>query len=128
VRFVTASAKTRLGRAGEGVARAYLERKGLVFVEGNWRCRAGELDLVMREADVLVFVEVKTRHGEDVGRAEESITPAQARRILASAEWFHAAHADLSELIWRVDLVAVTLDSRGAVRRITHWPNALVSG
>jgi uncharacterized protein (TIGR00252 family) len=92
---MTATARSRLGKSGEELARRYLERKGFDFVAANWRCRAGELDLVMRDGDTLVFVEVKTRHGEAAGR---------------------------------VDLVAVTLDGRGAVERVTHWPDAVVTG
>ncbi|MEA2531959.1 MAG: putative endonuclease [Thermomicrobiales bacterium] len=125
---MSATPRTRLGRSGEGLARAYLERQGFVFLAANWRCRLGELDLVMRDGDDLVFVEVKTRHGDEAGRAEEGISAAQAQRILASAEWFLSEHQDLESSIWRVDLVAVTLDGNGAVARLTHWPDAVVTG
>lgn len=125
---MTATPRARLGRSGESVARAFLERKGLVFLAANWRCRAGELDLVMRDGVVLVFVEVKTRHGEGAGRAEEGITPAQGRRIMATAEWFLAEHEELDVPVWRVDLVAVTLDRTGRVERLTHWEDAVVTG
>jgi putative endonuclease len=125
---VTATSRTRLGQSGEGIARRYLEREGFVFVASNWRCRAGELDLVMRDGDALVFVEVKTRHGEDAGRAEEGISLAKGRRIFAAAEWFLGEHEDLQSAVWRVDLVAITLDERGAVERLTHWPDAVVTG
>jgi putative endonuclease len=110
------------------LARRYLERKGFVFVAANWHCRAGELDLVMREGEALVFVEVKTRHGEDAGRAEESISIAKGQRILAAAEWFLGEHHELQASVWRVDLVAITLDKRGTVERVTHWSDAVVTG
>jgi putative endonuclease len=100
----------------------------MVFVAANWRCRAGELDLVMRDGGDLVFVEVKTRHGEGVGRAEEGISFAQGRRILAAAEWFLAEHQEIEAAPWRVDLVAVTLDRNGSVARLTHWSDAVVTG
>jgi putative endonuclease len=125
---VTATPRTRLGQSGEGLARRHLERKGYVFVAANWRCRAGELDLVMRDGDALVFVEVKTRHGEGAGRAEEGISYAKGQRILAAAEWFVAEHPVLEPAFWRVDLVAITLDRRGAVERVTHWTDAVVTG
>jgi putative endonuclease len=125
---VTATPRTRLGQRGEGLARRFLERKGFVFVASNWRCRAGELDLVMRDGDALVFVEVKTRHGENAGRAEEGISFAKGQRILAAAEWFLGEHDDLQAAAWRVDLVAITLDGRGAVERLTHWSDAVVTG
>jgi putative endonuclease len=117
-----------LGRSGEDLARSYLETLGYVFVTANWRTRSGELDLVMRERDVLVFVEVKTRRGEAAGRAEEGISPAQARRILQTAEMFVMNHSDVQISAWRVDLVAVTFERGANPARITHWQDALVTG
>lgn len=125
---MTLTLRTQLGRGGEGHARRHLEAHGYVFVAANWRCRVGELDLVMRDGDEVVFVEVKTRRGEATGRAEDAITRAQARRLLAAAEWFLAEHRELDGCIWRVDLVAITLDPRGAVQRLTHAENAVLSG
>jgi putative endonuclease len=120
--------RRRLGTAGEGHARRYLEAKGYAFITGGWSRPVGELDLVMRDGDELVFVEVKTRHGEAMGRAEEAIAPAQGRRLLATAEWFLAEHPTLADLIWRIDLVAITLDQDGTVARLTQSVNAVVTG
>ena len=120
--------RRRLGDQGEGHARRYLEARGYAFVTANWRCPAGELDLVMRDGDEIVFVEVKTRHGERMGRAEEAISAAQGRRLLAAGEWFLAETAAPADAIWRVDLVAITLDGTGAVRRLTHVVNAVTVG
>ena len=120
--------RRRLGTLGEAHARRYLAARGYQFITANWRCAAGELDLVMRDGDEVVCVEVKTRRGEGAGRAEEAISPAQGRRLLAAAEWFLTERPELGDLIWRIDLVAITLDARGAVSRVTHWPNAVTSG
>jgi len=120
--------RRRLGSQGEGHARRYLEGRGYRLLAANWHCAAGELDLVMRDGDEIVGVEVKTRRGEGAGRAEEAISPAQRRRLLAAAEWFLAEHPEWDDLIWRIDLVAITLDAGGAVRRVTHLPNAVVTG
>jgi putative endonuclease len=120
--------KQAFGRGGEDLARTYLEGLGYCFVAANWRTRSGELDLVMRDQDVLVFVEVKTRRGEGAGRAEEGISPAQARRILTTAELFVMKYQDLQISAWRVDLVAVTFERGSAPARITHWPDAVVTG
>ncbi|MDQ3696353.1 MAG: YraN family protein [Chloroflexota bacterium] len=117
--------RRRLGSQGEGHARRYLERRGYRLLAANWHCAAGELDLVMRDGDEIVGVEVKTRRGEGAGRAEEAISPAQRRRLLAAAEWFLAEHPEWDDLIWRIDLVAITLDAGGAVRRVTHLPNVV---
>lgn len=123
-----ATARRQLGTRGEGHARRYLEACGYQFVTANWRCAAGELDLVMRDGDELVFVEVKTRRGEPMGSAEEAVTAAQAKRLLLAGEWFLAGQTALADAIWRIDLVAITLDQTNAVRRLTHIVNAVSVG
>lgn len=122
------TARRELGDRGEERARRYLEERGYAFVAANWRCAAGELDLVMRDGEEAVFVEVKTRHGEGMGRAEEAITTVKGRRLLAAAEWFLAERPELAEVIWRVDLVAITLDRAGGIDRLTHVINAVNAG
>ncbi len=119
------TARQKLGAAGENLARRRLEHLGYVPLATNWRCPSGELDLVMRDGEVVVFVEVKTRHGEAFGAAENALTPAQTRRLLRSAELFLAAHAELENLFWRVDLVAITLSTTGQIARFNHLVNAV---
>ena len=125
---MTQSARQELGAAGELLARRHLERRGYRFVAANWRRPYGELDLIMRDGDVLVFVEVKTRSGERLGTAEESLTAAQARRLLRGAQTFLAEREDLASLFWRVDFVAITLAPTGALSRLTHIVDAVRSG
>jgi putative endonuclease len=124
---VTQTTRQMLGAAGEQVARRHLEQRGYQFVAANWRRPYGELDLIMRDGDVLVFVEVKTRSGERLVTAEESLTWAQARRLLRGAQTFLAEREDLAGLFWRIDLVAITLASTGAVSRLTHIVDAVHS-
>jgi putative endonuclease len=121
---VTRTARQELGSAGEKLARRHLERQGYTFIEANWRRPYGELDLIMRDGDVLVFVEVKTRHGERLGTAEESVTYAQSARLLRAAQSFVAGR-DLTDQFWRIDLVAVTLAPTGNVSRLTHIVDAV---
>jgi putative endonuclease len=125
---VTLTERTRFGRAGETIARTHLERLGLQFVEANWHCRAGELDLVMTSGKLLVFVEVKTRRSELAGAAEESLTAKQTARILKAAEWYVAEHPNFADHIWRIDLIAITIAKNGAVVRFSHYENAIVAG
>ncbi len=124
-----AEARTRpeLGPFGEELARRHLEAKGYRFVERNWRCRSGEIDLVMTEHDELVFVEVKARRGERSGRAEEAVSPAKVRRLLATGEWYLAEHPEHEERLWRCDLVAITIQPVGPAT-IDHYINAIVEG
>lgn len=76
------------GRLWERTARTHLERHGLALVEANFACRAGEIDLVMRERDTLVFVEVRQRAGRQHGGAAASITPAKIRRLVRAAQTY----------------------------------------
>ncbi|MDF2760533.1 MAG: hypothetical protein K0S99_3168 [Thermomicrobiales bacterium] len=125
---MTQTTRQVLGTAGEQLARRHLEQRGYRFVAANWRRPYGELDLIMRDGDVLVFVEVKTRSSERLVTAEESLTPAQARRLLRGAQYFLAEREELANLFWRIDLIAITLTPTGAVSRLTHIVDAVRSG
>lgn len=76
------------GRAAEDLAARYLEGQGLAIVERNWRCRAGEIDLVARDGATLVFVEVRLRTSAAFGGAPASIDAHKQRRILAAARQY----------------------------------------
>lgn len=118
----------RRGRQGEILAVQELLRLGLKLVETNWRCPFGELDAVMWSGDELVFVEVKTRVGSSRGSAEESLVAAKAQKLAVAAEWYLSEHPDLGDPIWRIDLVAITLNRNGEVARMTHIANAVIFG
>jgi putative endonuclease len=80
------SAKQEQGRHWEQQALAYLQDKGLRLVEANFRCKGGEIDLVMRHGAELVFVEVRQRAGAGHGGAAASITHAKIRRLVRAAQ------------------------------------------
>jgi putative endonuclease len=82
------SGKQEQGQRWEQVARDYLERRGLRLVEANFRCKGGEIDLVMRDGDELVFVEVRQRADRRHGGAAASITPAKLRRLARAAQYY----------------------------------------
>ncbi len=119
-----ANARKKLGQWGESVAAHHLEAKGYQIVERNWRCRQGEIDLVARAGAELVFVEVKTRRGRDMGMPEEALTPHKSRKLLELGQIYVARH-DL-DVDWRIDLVAVELDKAGKLLRCEHIPNAVL--
>ena len=116
-----------LGTAGEGHARRWLESRGFQFVAQGWRSAGDELDLVMWDGDELAFVEVKTRRGEQAGRAAESVSGRQASALVRAATAYVAAELPPgAEPIWRIDLVAITLDGSGRVARLDHYANAII--
>jgi putative endonuclease len=82
----TPTEKQRLGKLGEDAALAHLARHGLVLVKRNFRCKGGEIDLIMRDGGALVFVEVRQRAGASHGGAAASVTWAKQRRLTLAAQ------------------------------------------
>ena len=80
------TAKQLIGQSGEDDALAYLQQQDLVLVERNFLCKGGEIDLVMQDRDVLVFIEVRKRADKQHGGAAASITPAKQRRLIVAAQ------------------------------------------
>lgn len=97
---------TQRGALAEDRALAYLQRQGLAVVVRNYRCKGGEIDLVMRTGDgTLVFVEVRQRRGRGFGGAAQSVTPAKQRRLLHAAAHYLATLDDVPPC--RMDVVAM---------------------
>ena len=111
----------RLGRLGERVARRHLQRLGLKFLTANFRSPRGEIDLVFRDADCLVFVEVKTRSSEDWERPAAAVD-ARKRRLLSLTALDYLRLLDHPEIKIRFDIVEVLLTDDG-VREVRHLPH-----
>jgi putative endonuclease len=111
----------RRGRLGERVARQHLCRLGLKFLAANVRSARGELDLVFRDQDCLVFVEVKTRSSEDWTRPAAAVN-AEKRRRLSRAAFDYLARLNYPPVKLRFDVVEVLLED-GAVSQVRHLPN-----
>ncbi len=93
------------GTAAEDLACRYLEACGLTLVTRNFRCRVGELDLIMRDGEHLVFVEVRSRRHTRYGTPAESVTRTKQQRLLrAAALYLQRQHLDLP---CRFDVVAI---------------------
>jgi len=117
-----------LGAWGEAHAARQLEAGGYAIVARGWRCRFGEIDLIASQGDALVFVEVRTRRGSARGSAEESITPAKARRLAVLANAY-LAERERSGAPWpgpyRIDVIAITLDRAGSIEKFNHIESAI---
>lgn len=118
--------KRGLGATGERLALSHLRALGYELVEANWRCRQGELDLVLRREGVLVFVEVKTRRGDALGTPEESVTRRKQGRLASLALSWLADHPEAGEdPEWRIDVVGVHLSPSGQLLGINHVEDAV---
>ncbi len=96
------------GNNAESLAEKHLINQGLVAIESNYRCKAGEIDLLMQDVDTLVFIEVRYRSNPFFGTAAESITPRKIRRIRKTAEHFLLTHRQYTHLFMRFDVIAIS--------------------
>jgi len=119
--------RIRVGKAGEIAARAYLEELGYTIVEVNYRCPIGEIDIVTRDRDTIVLVEVRTKTSRSYGSPEESINAEKARRLRRLALYYLQSKKQI-ETSSRIDLMAVILSKETLeVRNIRHI-KAILSG
>jgi putative endonuclease len=118
--------RLRLGQFGERLAVAHLESKGYDILARNFRCRDGEIDIIAQSNGCLVFVEVRTRRGDAMGSAAESLTPRKGARIAAAADAYCDANPASAEER-RIDVIAVDLTPRGRLLRLDHIENAFSS-
>jgi putative endonuclease len=113
--------KLLLGKEGERLAERFLEKKGYRLLERNYRCTAGELDLVVLDRRVIVFVEVKTRRGHGFGTPFEAVEFRKQRKIIQAAQFF-LAEKGLQQRDARFDVVGVSWVGREPV--VEHIENA----
>jgi putative endonuclease len=126
--------RQQLGAAGETLAVKALEEAGLTVLARNWRCAAGEIDIVAQEdapdysvggarTSWLVLVEVRTRRGAHFGTAQQSITPRKAAKLREVAAHYVQSIGWTGP--WRIDVVAVQMDEAGRLIEIEHLRSAV---
>ncbi len=118
-----AYSKQRLGRWGEEKAAAYLMNNGFTIIEKNYRCEHGEIDLVAKKGNSLIFVEVKTRSGKYFGFPEEAVNEAKQSHLIASAQAYLQEKIE-GEINWRIDVIAIVKSERKE-SEIEHFENAV---
>ncbi len=102
------STRKELGDQGEQQALVFLQQQGLILLERNYRCAGGEIDLVMREGDVLVLVEVRLRHSDSHGGAAASVTASKQRHLISAASKLLQQRPAYRRYRLRFDLVALS--------------------
>ena len=118
-----AKQKLSLGRWGEETAANYLADRGYEIIARNLRTEYGELDLIARQGNQLVFVEVKARSSTEFGHPEEAVTSAKQQHLADAAETYLQAHPEIQSE-WRVDVISI-LRRPPAAPEIVHFENAL---
>ena len=109
--------KRNLGRQGEQAAEQFLRARGYVLVARNYRCSFGEIDLVVRDRDTLVFVEVRTQSGPTFGSPLESVTQRKQRQIAKAAQHYVVRHRIENQAL-RFDVIGISWNT--ATPEIVH--------
>ena len=112
----------RRGRLGEKAAKRYLKKAGLKYLTSNFKTQRGEIDLIFRDNECLVFVEVKTRSSEDWVRPAAAVDAGKKRR-LSRVALSYLRKLDNRQVKFRFDIVEV-LWGEGQAREVRHLPNA----
>jgi putative endonuclease len=107
-----AKIKQQFGQKSEQLAITYLKRQGYAIVETNWQCPFGEIDIVARKDDTLVFVEVRARHSHNTEAAFASINNRKRARLQATAQSYLHSH-NLDTMLWRIDVIAIAMPRYG---------------
>ena len=100
----------RLGEAGEKYACQYLQRNGYEILQANFRCKIGEIDLIARDNDTLVFIEVKTRSGNRYGLPQAAVTRRKKHKLRKTAQLYLLQQGlDLHACLLRFDCIAIVM-------------------
>lgn len=116
--------RLRLGREAESLAAALLESKGLTIVARNWRRPEGEIDLVADHAGACVFIEVRSRTGDELGHPLETIGGKKRARVIRAARLYLNAVEVRAPAGFRFDVVGVTFHDDGRPPTVEHVENA----
>ena len=100
-------ARQSLGRSGENLAASELEARGYAIVARRYRTEHGEIDIIARDGETLVFVEVRRKSSDECGTAAESVTPAKQRRVVRMAVEYLWLHGLYDRCPVRFDVVAI---------------------
>ncbi|MCP4652038.1 MAG: YraN family protein [Candidatus Omnitrophica bacterium] len=110
-----------IGRKGEALAKKYLQKKGYRVIEQNHRTKYSEIDLIARHKGVLVFIEVRTKVGDQFGTPEESFNRKKINKLIWNAKAYITWKGYLKQC--RIDAVCIVLDCNKTLKRINHYRN-----
>ncbi len=111
----------RIGKWGEETAVTYLTKHGYEIITRNARTPYGEIDIVAKQGDTLIFVEVNTRTSDSMGLPEEAITTHKRQHMIAAAEHYAAEH-EIDH--WQIDVISIE-GKPGSKPKVTYFENAI---
>lgn len=111
-----------LGKLGENIAKQYLQNKGYIIIEQNCRNKYGEIDLIVKHKNEIIFVEVKTRIGEQFGIPEDALNRNKRQRLIRNANAYMTRRGGVFPP-YRIDAVCIVLDENKQLNRINHYEN-----
>lgn len=112
---------TEIGKLGETKALEYLQQKGYEIIDKNYRTRYSEIDIIAKDHDFLVFVEVRSKSNEDFGRPEETIDHNKIKKINKNAEYYIANQNYDGRA--RIDAICIVFNDFGELERLSHYDN-----
>jgi putative endonuclease len=116
--------KQDTGNLGEKFAQSFLKRKGYKIIATNYRSSYGEMDIILRKADCLIFAEVRCKRSHVFGTPEESITSSKKQKLISMAQGYIQKNPPVCKS-WRIDFIAVEIDANNRATRIEHFENAV---
>lgn len=111
------------GKVGEEIAKDYLKRKGYKIIEQNYKTKYAEIDLVAKKGNKMVFVEVRTKKGEDFGTPEETINKRKLRKLWGNAKAYTVWKK--WQGFYRIDAICVVLKYNNTIERLNHYENII---
>jgi putative endonuclease len=111
-----------IGNKGESLAESFFIGKGFQILSKNYRTSYGEIDLIIRDMEEVIFVEVKTRTNTSFGFGEEGVSKKKMEHMIASAEYY-LAEEESTSMDWRIDVFAILMDHSGKVHEMEWFEN-----
>jgi len=112
-----------IGKRGEELAREHLRQKQYTLLETNFRCKVGEVDIIARDQQVVVFVEVRTVTSDKTGPAYNTVTYPKQRQVKRAALFYISQH-NLVNTQFRFDVIGITLNPKTGEHKLDHILNA----
>ena len=123
--------RRKLGDLGEKLAGEYLEKRGYEIIERNYQKKCGEIDLIVRKNEIIIFVEVKTRtesenKNKEYNPPEEAVNFSKQRKIIKTAQLYLFENRYSGKTDWQIDVIAIKINSQTRRASLKHIKNAVV--